>query len=180
MILKLKEIIGEYCSQRQSGATSKGGEFVRQLIIENWSKGEKIEISFEGVKLVTPSFADEAFGKLVLTYSLEQLKNKLIFLGIDGETKDKINKGIELRLQKKEGEVMYKGYKIESLPYQLADSKEWAINIYIWLDKDGNLISRNFTAKNTYSSREEAIKNCIIFGRKIIDGEYDNLSVKGM
>lgn len=102
MIIKIREEIGEYCSQRQNGDQKKGGEAVRALIVQNWDKEEKIEISFEGVKLATPSFIDEAFGKLILDYPLERLRNKLIFSGADSATKNKINKSIELRMKQKE------------------------------------------------------------------------------
>lgn len=99
MLIKIIEQIGEYCSQRQNGVKRKGGEAIRELISTNWVKEKKIEISFEGVKLATPSFIDEAFGKLVLSYSLEQLQDKLTFLHTDKATKEKINKTIELRLK---------------------------------------------------------------------------------
>jgi len=103
MIIKIREEIGEYCSQRQNGDQKKGGEAIRELIVRNWDKEEKIEISFEGVRLATPSFIDEAFGKLILDYPLEQLRNKLIFLGTDTATKNKINKSIEIRVRQKQG-----------------------------------------------------------------------------
>jgi len=102
MLIKIKDIIGEYCSQRQNGVKRKGGEAVREIISANWEKEQRIEISFEGVKLTTPSFIDEAFGKLALTYQLEQLKDKLIFLHADTSIKEKINKTIELRLKQRE------------------------------------------------------------------------------
>lgn len=102
MTIKLSELIGKYCSQRQSGPEWKGGEVIRELLIKNWDKEEKIEISFEGVDVVTPSFIDESIGKLVHNYSLDQLKNKLIFKNIADDLKEKINKSIELRLKEKQ------------------------------------------------------------------------------
>ncbi|MDP3730773.1 MAG: STAS-like domain-containing protein [Candidatus Omnitrophota bacterium] len=102
MIIKLKDIIGEYCSQRQNSPSGKGGQHIRQVILDNWNKAGKIEISFDGVKLSTLSFIDEAFAKLAINYSLEQLKSKLIFSQIDEETKNKINKGIEVRIQQRQ------------------------------------------------------------------------------
>ena len=102
MVLKLGELIGKYCSQRQNGPERKGGEFIRDLIIKNWSKEDNIEISFEGVEIATPSFVDESIGKLIHNYSLQQLQNKLLFANINDDIKDKINKSIELRLQQKQ------------------------------------------------------------------------------
>lgn len=102
MTIRLIESIGKYCSQRQSGPKWKGGELIRDLVIKNWDKEEKIEISFEGVELATPSFVDESIGKLVHSYSLDQLKSKLAFTHINDDIKEKVNKSIELRLQQKQ------------------------------------------------------------------------------
>lgn len=102
MTIKLSELIGKHCSQRQSGPEWKGGELIRDLVIKNWDNEEKIEISFEGVESATPSFIDESIGKLVQSYSLDQLKSKLVFANINDDVKDKINKSIELRLQQKQ------------------------------------------------------------------------------
>ena len=105
MVIKIKNLVGEYCSQRSNGSAKKGGEYIREMILQSWDKEKNIEISFDGVKLATPSFLDEAFGKLVLDHSLEQLREKLVFEQVDEATKNKINKGIELRLKQKQANV---------------------------------------------------------------------------
>jgi len=102
MIIKLSETIGKHCSQRQSGSDWKGGELIRDLVVKNWDNEEMIEISFEGVESVTPSFSDESIGKLAQSYSIDQLRGKLVFTHINDDIKDKINKSIELRLQQKQ------------------------------------------------------------------------------
>lgn len=73
--------------------------------------------------------------------------------------------------------IMYKGYIIEASPDELPDSNEWSVNIYIEKDKGFGSKCRNFSAKDTYKTKEETIKNCLIFGRQIIDGKYKNLTV---
>ncbi|MCK4946957.1 MAG: STAS-like domain-containing protein [Candidatus Aureabacteria bacterium] len=100
MLIKIQEIIGEYCSQRIDSPQKKGGQAIREMVLENWDKGD-IEVSFEGVKLVTPSFLDEAFGKLVLEHNLKEMINKLKFTHIGEETKEKINRSVELRIKQK-------------------------------------------------------------------------------
>jgi len=102
MKIKIKDVVGDFCSQRRNANGHKGGEGVQEIIVHNWDKEQKFEVDFQGVKVVTPSFIDEAFGKLVRHYSLEELRNKLDFLQIDETIKDKINKSIELRLRQKE------------------------------------------------------------------------------
>jgi len=76
--------------------------------------------------------------------------------------------------------IEYNGYEIEACPYQLAESKEWSLNIYIWKDHGSNIVSRNFSARNTFPTREEALKHCLRFGQRIIEGEIENCSVEGM
>lgn len=103
MMIKIKKLIGIYCSQRRNGPKPgmKGGESVRRLINDVWDAEDKIQISFEGVEVTTPSFMDEAFGKLVVDHSLEQLRDKLRFDNLNEEKKNMINKSIALRLKKK-------------------------------------------------------------------------------
>jgi predicted nucleic acid-binding protein len=73
--------------------------------------------------------------------------------------------------------VPYKCYLIQAAPYQLADSGEWTINISIWHDTGSAVNIRNFSAANTFNKKEEAIQHCIIFGRQIIDGKFEDCTV---
>lgn len=73
--------------------------------------------------------------------------------------------------------VPYKGYLIQAAPYQLADSSEWTINISIWHDTGTAINIHNFSAANTFKTKEEAIQHCINFGRQIIDGKFENCTV---
>ncbi|MDP8211664.1 MAG: helix-turn-helix domain-containing protein [Candidatus Zapsychrus exili] len=70
--------------------------------------------------------------------------------------------------------VRYEDFEIEASPYQLADSKKWTININIWKFSSDGAKCTPYSAKNTYDTKEEAMKNCFIFGKKIIDGEITN------
>jgi len=74
-------------------------------------------------------------------------------------------------------EICYKGYIIKPSPYELADDKGWTLNTNIQKHSSEGIVMRNFFAKNIYKTREEAVKNCFIFGRQIIDGKYENLTV---
>lgn len=70
--------------------------------------------------------------------------------------------------------MRYKDFEIEASPYQLADSKKWTININMWKHSLEGSVCTPYNAKNTYDSKDEAMKNCFIFGKKIIDGEIPN------
>ena len=71
----------------------------------------------------------------------------------------------------------YKGYIIQTTPYQLAESLEWEIKISIRGARDDKVLLRSFSASNSYPSREEAIRHCFDFGQRIIDGQVDGSTV---
>jgi hypothetical protein len=71
----------------------------------------------------------------------------------------------------------YKDFEIHAAPWKLADSGRWQINIDIFKHRAGDTASRNFSASDTYETREEALKHCFQFGRQIIDGQSANCSV---
>ena len=74
----------------------------------------------------------------------------------------------------------YKGYLIRAAPYRLADSGEFTVNISISHDTGNAVNIRNFSASNTFKTKEEAIYHCIEFGRQIIDGKFDNCTVNDL
>jgi hypothetical protein len=71
----------------------------------------------------------------------------------------------------------YKGYLIQAAPYQLAESGEFTIDIYILHDSGDPIRKRKFSAANTFKTKQEAIQHCIEFGRQIIDGKIENCTV---
>ncbi len=101
MKIIIKDIIGEFCSERETDKNNKGGKIIREQLLKNWDKEDKFEILFKGVKTATPSFFDEAFGKLITInkYTLDELRDKLSFPDVDDNLKTRINKSIEIRLK---------------------------------------------------------------------------------
>lgn len=67
--------------------------------------------------------------------------------------------------------VEYKGYVIEANPHELADDGRWTTNIAIERHDDEGVMAHQFSAANTFASKEEATAHCINFGRQIIDGQ---------
>ncbi len=76
--------------------------------------------------------------------------------------------------------VPYKEFTIRPGPMQLADSLEWTVNVYIERDTGNMTVQRNFSAANTFKTKEEAIAHCINFARQIIDGQAKGMSVSDM
>lgn len=85
-----------------------------------------------------------------------------------------------IREEKKVDLVPYKGYLIQAAPYRLAESGEFTLNISILHDAGDAINIRNFSAGNTFKTEEEAIYHCIVFGRQIINGKFENCSVSDL
>ena len=95
--INIKDIVGEHCSERNSNGNIIGGKEIRQMIESFWNSEQKISISFKNIKTITPSFIDEAIGKLALKYDFSELQSKLEFKNYTELIKARINKVIFLR-----------------------------------------------------------------------------------
>ena len=84
---------------RTSESGEPSGETIRNLILENWEKHEKVSIYFEGVMQMTRPFVDEAFAKLLEVYSLDQFNQKLHFPDANDRLVKSLNDAIKLRLK---------------------------------------------------------------------------------
>ena len=74
----------------------------------------------------------------------------------------------------------YKGFEIEANPYQLADTGLWTTHIYIWKHKGQGSTNKEFSIANPIGNRAEAIKNCLNFGKQIINGQFEGCSVEDL
>ena len=74
---------------------------------------------------------------------------------------------------------IYKGYLLRSKSTQLPDSNRWTVQVTVShrKDSDGKPREQTFSYENTFSSKEMADMEGIIFARKIIDGEIFGLSI---
>ena len=68
---------GEYLGTRQLGAS------VREQLLPLINGEEKVVLDFEGVDVVSNSFADECLAKLLLIMSLDDLKQRTTFQGLN-------------------------------------------------------------------------------------------------
>ena len=76
--------------------------------------------------------------------------------------------------------LVYEEFEIQPRPYGLADTGEWKVHINILRHTKEKIINRPFTAGGSCPSKEDAIQLCYDFGKKIIDGEVPDCTVKGM
>ncbi len=82
---------GEHLGTRQLG------ERVREQLWPLIQGSEKVCLDFEGVDVVSNSFADECIAKLLLTMSLDELKQHTTFIGLN----DFARKNIALALKRR-------------------------------------------------------------------------------
>ena len=98
--INLYEIMG---TSTPAGRTSEDGEpagdTIRNLLMENWEKYEKIAVYFEGVVQMTRPFVDEAFAKVLEVYTLDQFNQKLHFPDANDRIVKSLNDAIKLRMK---------------------------------------------------------------------------------
>lgn len=75
------------------------GKEIRLEIEESLKNGEFVTFNFEGVKLISHSFADECFAKLIEVVELSELKKKSTFKNANDLVKKTIAFTIKERAQ---------------------------------------------------------------------------------
>lgn len=73
--------------------TNADGEAIKNIILRDIRKGDKVVLSFKGVDSVSSSFLNTAFIDLLDIYTFEQVKNFIVFT----DTSKPINEAIKRR-----------------------------------------------------------------------------------
>ena len=84
---------GEYLGTRQLG--EKAREQLWPLI----QGDEKVCLDFEGVEVVSNSFADECIAKMLLSMSLDELKKRTTFIGLNDFARKNIALALKRRME---------------------------------------------------------------------------------
>jgi hypothetical protein len=72
----------------------------------------------------------------------------------------------------------YRGYLLRSKSIQVVDSNRWTVQVTVYhKDSGGEPREQTFSFENTFSCKEMADMEGIIFVRKIIDGEITGMSI---
>jgi len=74
----------------------------------------------------------------------------------------------------------YKGFDITPSSRQRTVSGEWSVRVCITNHTGGDVNKRFFDAPKAFSGKDEAEKQSVIFGKKIVDGEVPGYSVEGL
>jgi hypothetical protein len=73
----------------------------------------------------------------------------------------------------------YKKFVIEADP-QRVEKKKWKTYIVISRERAGGPRIRPFEDDVTFEKRLDAIRHCFDFGKRIIDGEIDGMTVEDL
>lgn len=84
---------GEYLGTRQLG------EKVRNQLWPLIQGEEKVCLDFEGVDVVSNSFADECIAKMLLSISLDELKQRTTFRGLNDFARKNIALALKRRME---------------------------------------------------------------------------------
>jgi hypothetical protein len=88
--------------RKRAGANTvsrEHGEIIRKIIEQSLEIKDKITIDFSNLSMASPSFIDEAFAKLFLTYSFENLKQRLLFVNMTEFDRALLNNLIRARIR---------------------------------------------------------------------------------
>jgi len=103
------------------------------------------------------------------------------FAGGPDDTEESVREQIVWWLVARDADpvVPYKGYQIRPRPHQ-RDANAWTIDGQIWKDHGSEVDAQPFSAKNHFSTREEAVLQSVRFGQRAIDGEVPGVTVANL
>ena len=96
----MKIHITKTCGKRT--VTRDHGEKINKLLSEKWEEEQVFDIDFDNILVASVSFMDEAFGKLGLQFSKEELQKKLKFKNILEYDRALLNDILQSRFRQKE------------------------------------------------------------------------------
>ena len=73
----------KFATINENLGTRQLGEKVRSQLLNLIGENDKVILDFSGVNVVSNSFADECLAKLLFTMSLEDLKQRTTFTGLN-------------------------------------------------------------------------------------------------
>lgn len=92
-------VVYRFIEKGENLGTRQLGALVREDLLQVIRKSDKVCLDFSGVNIVSNSFADECIAKLLLTMSLEELKAKTTFTGLNAFAQKNIAVALSRRHQ---------------------------------------------------------------------------------
>lgn len=76
--------------------------------------------------------------------------------------------------------IKYGDFLIRANPQQLMELEEWTTRITIEVNSEDKIHSRPFSARNTFKTYDEAVRNCYRLGKMIVDRNVDGCTVSDL
>lgn len=80
--MEVKDVIGG-----ELAVSTEGGDMVYERLVKSLSSGEKVELSFKGLDLITSAFLNNAIGKLYDKFDSGTLNSSLKVVGLEDDDK---------------------------------------------------------------------------------------------
>lgn len=93
--INIKKMAGTDTVSREHGRKIR--KFVEQLL----KVKDRITVDFSNLSIASPSFIDEAFARLLLKYSSEELKEKLLFVNMTEFDRALLNDLVRARIRER-------------------------------------------------------------------------------
>jgi len=93
----MKIDIQKVCGKKT--VTREEGQVINQILTEQWDRTDQFQLDFGNLLVASVSFIDEAFGKLALCHTGEDLKRKLVFKNMVPYDRQLLNDVINSRLR---------------------------------------------------------------------------------
>ncbi|MCV2499651.1 STAS-like domain-containing protein [Melissococcus plutonius] len=94
VLINIKNDLGNYY-------TNKDGEKLLDIIVDNFKKGNVVEISFQDIDSINSSFVNSAFVSLLDLYSFDLIRKNLSFVNTNKQINSLIINRFKFELEKK-------------------------------------------------------------------------------
>ena len=96
-----------------------------------------------------------------------------------GSTPDSIKLAVAGKIEAAVRRTPYKDYEVHAASL-LLPSGEWSLEVHITAQRGDEIQTKPFTGSDTFFSEVEAIRHCLDFGKRIIDGKVKDCGVEDL
>ncbi len=96
-----------------------------------------------------------------------------------GSTPESVKLAVAGKIEAAVRRIVHKAYEVHAASLLLS-SGEWSLEVHITAQRDEEIQTKPFTGSDTFFSEVEAIRHCLDFGKRIIDGEVEDCSVEDL
>lgn len=91
---------------RSGTVTRDDGQIIYDLLVELWTKEDRVVLDFKGLVIASVSFLDEALGKLAFDHTKEEIREKLGVRNMDDRDRALLNDIFISRRKQKDAEKL--------------------------------------------------------------------------